>query len=230
METILCFADPHYPYQHQDLIPFLQALINQFNPNRIICLGDLIDAHALSSYQKEAKSCRARQEWLDTKKELKPLIKLIPELEITLGNHTMRHLKRAQEIDIPEEYFKSLNDIFELPNTWIFTDEIWIENTKFFHGEGFNGRYSAHHMLNTLSCNIVHGHLHSNAGINYRDNGIDVRWVLSCGCLVDTKSFAFTYGKNCKDKPLLGAALIINGVPMFFPMKLNNKGRWIGHL
>jgi hypothetical protein len=36
--------------------------------------------------------------------------------------------------------------------------------------------------------------------------------------MVDVDAYAFQYGKNSKDKPVIGCGVVIDGVPSFIPM------------
>jgi len=53
---------------------------------------------------------------------------------------------------------------------------------------------------------------------------------MTVGCLVDSHSLALAYNKNNLRRPVIGCAIIIDGIPQLIPMQLNKKGRWIKRL
>ena len=120
---IMCIGDCHIPFQHKDSFAFIKAVKEQFNPDLVVCLGDLVDQYTISKYGKSTNSAAAVEELGATRKAIKELSSIIPEMTITLGNHTARYLKRIEEIGIPEEFMKSLNQIYEAPETWEWKEE-----------------------------------------------------------------------------------------------------------
>ena len=72
------------------------------------------------------------------------------------------------------------------------------------------------------------GHYHGRYAIQYWSNGLETFWSATVGCLVDTESNAFDYGKDYTLKPILGVLIILDGIPILIPMRLNNKGKWDG--
>ena len=49
---------------------------------------------------------------------------------------------------------------------------------------------------------------------------------MQTGCLINMKSLAFEYNKLQKTRPVIGTAVIINGLPKLIPMVLKSNGRW----
>ena len=80
-----------------------------------------------------------------------------------------------------------------------------------------------------MSC--IQGHYHSKYSISYHSNGIEDRYSMFSGCLVDRNSLAFAYGKLILSKPIIGASLIMDdGSPRLIKMELNKKDRWTKYL
>ena len=47
------FSDTHIPFSHPNYIPFLRDTFKEWGVEEIVCLGDLIDNHAISRFQSE---------------------------------------------------------------------------------------------------------------------------------------------------------------------------------
>ena len=82
----------------------------------------------------------------------------------------------------------------------------------------------------SLGMSAVAGHYHSQYGCRWYGNSLGLYYGLQCGSLIDPKALAFKYNKLQKDRPVIGTAVIINGIPILEPMILNNMGKWIGKL
>ncbi len=48
-QSILVISDMHHPYAHKDTHRFLKALQKKYRFTDVVCIGDEIDAHALTS-------------------------------------------------------------------------------------------------------------------------------------------------------------------------------------
>ena len=48
---------------------------------------------------------------------------------------------------------------------------------------------------------------------------------MAVGCGVDNSSMAYAYGRNFKNKPILGCGVVIDGLPYAEPMNLGSKIR-----
>jgi hypothetical protein len=69
---------------------------------------------------------------------------------------------------------------------------------------------------------LAQGHIHTAGGVKFHASPKDIIWGLQVGCGIDRKSYAFQYGRDFKDKPILGCGVVLeNGrVPVFEPMEL----------
>jgi hypothetical protein len=53
---------------------------------------------------------------------------------------------------------------------------------------------------------------------------------MQVGCLVDKDSLAMAYAKNNLKRPIIGCAMIVEGIPLLIPLLLSKGGRWTGKL
>jgi hypothetical protein len=50
------------------------------------------------------------------------------------------------------------------------------------------------------------------------------------GCLIEDSTIAFAYNKLNLKRPVIGSAVILNGIPKLIPMILDKKNRWTGEI
>lgn len=132
--------------------------------------------------------------------------------------------RKSKTVGLPSRVFKPFRDIWGLPKGWKTQFEYIIDGVKYKHGTGYSGNY-AHIQAaydNRMSCVI--GHLHSVAGVEYSASSHDIVFGMSVGCGIDNKSYAFSYGRDFKRKPILGCGVVSytsHGVnAQFIPMDL----------
>ena len=229
---ILVIGDLHCPFHHKDAFKFLAAVKKKFKPDTVIQVGDEIDGNKISFHEKSPdipfspSSELEKAIWY-----LKDLYKLFPNVYILESNHGSLIYRRQKFAGIPRTALREWSEILEAPSGWRWSYDLEIRMS--------NGReLYCHHGLSknvvkasqNKSTNYLSGHFHSEFNISYWANHKDIYFAMSVGCLIDHKSMAFEYGKNHLAKPILGCAMIINGVPQLIPMPLNKKGRWIGKL
>lgn len=129
------------------------------------------------------------------------------------------------EAGIPPDLLKPLKEILELPAGWNYvngpleiplTDE-GDETAIVIHGEEAGGQQALFQLIRQYRQNVVCGHLHSQAGILYLNNGQQTNWSMITGCLADSDSLAFAYGKHNRDKEVLSFGFIVDGIPQLIP-------------
>lgn len=226
--TILAIPDLHTPFHHPDAYAFLKAIKRKYSPTDVVCLGDEQDGHAISFHSTDPNGLSAKQEYVESIRALRGLYSIFPEAKVCTSNHTSLPYRRAFEAGLPDVYLKSYKDFLQAPTGWQWADEWEIDGIIFIHGQGYSGQNAAIKAANAYMQSVVIGHVHSFAGINYSANKKHLIFGMNAGCLINTKAYAFAYAKDHKNKPILGAGLIVHGVPMFIPMVLTRQGRWIG--
>lgn len=230
---IVVMPDLHAPYHHRHALAFMQLVRDTYKPDLVINLGDEADKHAMSFHDSDPNLASAGDELARTIPVMEELHSIFPNMLLCDSNHGSMHYRKAKAHGMPVQYLKDYRDIL-LPNTkskgWQ-----WAENwrVKTPMGEVMFKHQPSGPVLTDAShnqCNEVVGHHHGKFQIEYAASSARLYWGMFCGCLIDKDSLAFAYGKHTLYKPVLGCAVIINGIPTLIPMLLDSNGDWVGHL
>lgn len=230
MAIVLVIPDLQYPFAHRDHLDFLKALVKKYRPDQVVNIGDEVDFHAISEWDHDPDGLSAGDELKAGVRELKTLYALFPNVRVCTSNHTARPFRRAKKYGIPAAFIRDYREFLEAPPGWRWADSWEIDGVRYQHGEGFSGQAGALKAALTNMQSTVIGHIHSHAGIQYSANSKYLIFGFNVGCLIDRHAYAFAYGKMHPNKPILGAGLVINGIPLFVPMLLDKKSRWVGKL
>lgn len=230
--VIFGVSDLQIPFEHQDAFDFVAHVVKTFSKSgdntTYVNLGDEVDQHTLSlKHIGDVNGLSAGEEIEIARERLKPWFKAYPKTSVCISNHTWRGFKKAQSVGIPQQFLKNIADVYGAPPGWQWRDRWVYEGILFEHGEAVSGPTAA---LNAATqnrlCTVI-GHQHSNAGVIHSGTFQNTIWGLNSGCLIDVDKYAFSYGKVYRKKPTLGMAVVINRVPLFIPMVLNHKKRWV---
>lgn len=232
--SILVIPDLHAPYQHPDAIDFLIEVAAKYQPTRVINLGDEVDSHGLSMHDSDPNLDSAGVELHKSRKFLHKLHAVFPQMEICHSNHGSLIYRRAFKFGIPVEMIKTYREIlFPEGNGegWTWHEVIRTElpngqTVQFQHQSVGDYLQNASHER----CNLVLGHEHGKFQIEHRASKAALYWGMYSGCLIDSSSMAFAYGKLFARKPIIGCSVIIDSQPILIPMLLNSEGRWVGKL
>lgn len=227
--VVLLISDMHIPYHHPDTIAFLTHLKKKYNPTRVICLGDELDKHALSYHDSDPDLKSAGDELRASLPVVHELEKLFPKMDILESNHGSLVWRKAKTNGIPRHYIKSYQDVLEVGEGWQWHHDLTIKlpngNSCYFH----HGKASDVLKLSQqMGMCAVQGHYHNDFSVKYWANPNGLYWGLQIGCLIDDKSYAFSYNNVNIKRPLIGTAVIVNSLPVLEPMILDDTGRWIG--
>lgn len=224
---ILVIPDLHCPHQHQDAVAFLTALKAKYKPTRVVCLGDEIDAHAMSFHDSDPDLASAGHELNEAIQALQPLYELFPRVDLIDSNHGSMLYRRGKHHGIPRKMLRDYGDILEAPKGWVWTHDLTLTlpngNLCYFH-HGLSS--DVMNVVNKRGVCAVQGHYHGSFSIGYAGNPHSLLWGLQSGCLVNKESMAFAYDRNNLPRPIIGASIVIDSLPRLLPMVLNSKGRW----
>ncbi len=229
-KVVMAIGDIHYPFAHPDHLEFLKEIRSLFKPTDYVCLGDELDAHALSDYDHDPDGMSAGDELKAAIVELKKLYKEFPNMKVCTSNHTDRPFRRAMKFGVPKAFMKSYAEFLQAPPGWSWSDKWEVDGVIYEHGEGQAGKNGALQAATGNMQSTVIGHIHSFAGIAYYANPKHMIFGFNVGCLIDKDAYAFGYGAKIKTKPIIGCGIVNRGVPMFVPMQLDKSGRWTGKL
>jgi len=218
---ILWISDLHAPFHNKNSLKFLKGLKDKYNPTRIICGGDEADAQGLNMHGVNPDLPSAGHELEMAKAFMQELAEIFPVMDILESNHTSLAYRRAFKAGISKGYMKSYNEIFDVPDTWIWHDDLTVilpngQLCYFCHGKSTDGLKLSRNM----ACNVVQGHYHSKFAIQYWSNPTNLFWSMQAGCLIDDKSMAMAYNKLTLERPIIGTGLIIDSKPILEAMCL----------
>lgn len=229
-QCILVISDYHAPYQHPDAAEFLLACKKKFSPTEVICIGDEIDAHAMSFHDSDPDLDSAGAELDKAIEALKPLYKMFPNVTVVESNHGSMVLRKALHSGMPRKVIRSYNEILDAPKGWK-----WVFDTKistalgpiyFCHGKsGAAGRLASQYGMSTIQ-----GHYHEKAQITYISTPERLMFDCHTGCLANDKSLALGYNKINPKRPIVSIVVVVDGIPQIVPMVLNAKSRWVGRV
>jgi len=228
---IFVISDMHIPYHHEDIIAFFKAVKKKYNPDRVICIGDELDNHAMSFHDSDPDTYSAGHELKRARVTIAEIEKIFPTMDLVDSNHGSLYYRKAKAHGIPKEAIVPYNDLLGVGDGWKWHFDLTLTMSDgklvyFHHGKCGD--------VLTLSqrqgmC-AVQGHYHSRFKIDYWSNTNGLYWGMQVGCLINDHSLAFSYNKNTTDRPIVGSGMIINGQPKLLPMIKKKGGRWDGVL
>jgi hypothetical protein len=219
---VLISGDTHAPCLLDGYVDFLKDCYDQWDCDRFVHIGDLVDNCSLSFHLKKPNQKDPMREFDEAMEQVSQITEAFPEADLLLGNHDVLPYRWAQEVGIPESMMKDFAGIFELPDGWTVHDrygQLEIDEVIYQHGD--RGRASA--ILNAKdefqSC--VQGHHHAKAGVEFTANRNHRIFGMQVGCGTDWKHHQQDYGVKYSKKPIIGCGVVLNGVtPVFEPMIL----------
>jgi hypothetical protein len=218
---ILFISDMHIPYHHAGLLPFLDGLVLKYKPTRIICLGDELDKHALSFHDSDPDLWSAGHELSQSLPVIAELYKRFPNMDIIESNHGSMIHRKAKHHGLPRAYIRSYNEVLGVGPGWVWHEDMTIElpdgqKVYIHHGKSADAIKTSQAMGMSHIC----GHYHESFAIKWWANPNGRYFAVNAGCLIDDKSYAFSYNNVNLKRPFIGTALIIDGVPVLEAMPL----------
>lgn len=225
----MCISDLHFPYSHKDSLKFLAAIKKKYRPDKVVCLGDELDYHAMSFHDSDPDLDSAGKELEKGLAHMQGLFSLFPEVDVLESNHSSMYYRKAKHHGMPRHILKSYKEVTGAPNGWNWYPELTLRTSlglkvTFSHGRRKN-------VLSEAQCrghSFVQGHHHSQADIRYYSVNNRLHFGMTIGCSIDNKSYAYAYNKNFTLEPIISHGIIIDGIPRILPMILTPSGRWTG--
>lgn len=226
---VLVISDLHVPYHHPDSIKFLEAVKKKYKPDRIVCIGDEVDSHAISYHESDPDLPSAGDELTQAIECLQPLYKLFPKMDLIDSNHGSLHKRKGKTAGLSARHLKDYGDVIESPEGWKWHHSLTLTlsdgNQCFFH-HGLSSNILK--VVKEYSVNVVQGHFHNSAGVQYASTPEKLLWGLQVGCSIDDHSLAFAYNKTTLGRPIISHGIIEKGQGRVLPMVLTRAGKWNG--
>ena len=207
-DHVLVVPDLHQPFTHPGGLDFCLGIQKRVKCKTVVLIGDVVDNHSLSFFDHDPDGYSPKDEINEAKRRLRDWYKAFPEVFLCRGNHDSLVDRKGRHVGLPSEVFKPFREIWDLPKGWR-DDWSWtIDGVLYKHGTGLSGP-NAHIKAATDSrMSTVIGHTHSTLAVNYLCSDSSRIFALNCGSLIDTRSYAFAYGKDFTKKPVSGCAVV----------------------
>jgi len=224
---VLVIPDLHCPFEHPDALAFLLAVRDAYNCNMAVCLGDEIDAAAMSRYPKDPDGMNAGKELKEAVERLRPFYLAFPDMLVCESNHTVRPWKLAFEAGLPASFLPTVSRVLDAPDGWVWKSRHEVDGVLYTHGDnGKSGQYAAANYMKQAKQSVVIGHIHAYASVFYEGS----HFGMNAGCLIDRGAYCFKYAKGALLDVSIGCGVVLNGKEAHFvPMHMEN-GRWTGKL
>ncbi len=226
-ERVLVLPDIQAPYHHADTLAFLDYLSDKYQPTKVVCIGDSVDFHRMAKFVPVADSPGPAQEHEQALAFLEQLYKRFPTAHEVASNHNSRYQRKASDSGIPSGFMKPYREIMKHPKGWKYSDFAVIDDVMYEHGDRFGGAAATRQAVQVNGQSTVFGHHHAHAGIQYVASRTKLLFGMNVGCLIDHDSYGLAYAKVSKLYQTLGAGLVLSGIPLWEPMVLDAKHRWI---
>lgn len=212
MSRTLVIGDPHEPVAHPGYLQFGKDLRRKYKTNKTVIMGDMCDHHAISFHAANPMCPGPDDEYHLTKQKMQLWYKTFPDAIITIGNHDARVIRLAESVNIPSKYLRDYNEVWKTKK-WQWVDDIIIDDVYYFHGTGRGGVHPAYNAMKDLLMSCVMGHCHSASGVKWKANPHRRTFGMDTGCGIDVDAWQFAYGKHMRTRPILSAAVVIDGIP-----------------
>lgn len=189
-------------------------------------VGDEADQYFASKYPKDPDApLSPSTEILETRGHIREWAAAFPFMKLCISNHGLRWTRRAFDAGIPSEALRPYKELLGAPDGWkwkeVWKFTGWKHHWMMMHGMGYSGVNGHRNAAIDNGMSTVIGHLHANAGIAHIATATQRIWGFNVGCLIDVGAYAFHYGKECRNKPILGVGVILDGgsTPIFIPFE-----------
>ena len=210
VSRVLVIPDLHYPFAKEGHLEFLSDLYNKYECNSVVCTGDILDNH-ISSYHENSPSAMGASAELDKAVEsVIALASIFPDMKVCIGNHDALPDRKAFTGGIAPRWIRTVKEVLIAAGApvegWEFADHWDFDGVRYTHG---TGRQAKARMVQD-GISITQGHYHSRSSIEWLSNAQRTTFAMQLGCLIDSKEYAFHYGKAFAD-PFLNAGIVIDG-------------------
>jgi hypothetical protein len=202
---ILAIGDLHEPFCLSGYLDFCKDVYANYNCNKVVFIGDVIDSHFSSFHETDPDGMGAGDELDLAIKRLSKWYDAFPKADVAIGNHDRIVYRKGFSGGIPKRWLKPFNEVLETPK-WNFVERLVIDNVQYVHGEGGTARTKAKNdMMST-----VQGHIHTQCYTEWMVGRNFKTFAMQLGCGVDSTAYATAYAKNFK-KQAIGCGVVIGG-------------------
>lgn len=229
---ILTISDTHFPFHHQDVFDFLDAVRSEYNLDRVVHLGDISDSYCFSNYAKALEADNVPDEIKKMRAAAVQLAEMFPDMLVCQSNHDDRLYRKAKAAGIPRELvlpYKKFLGVEKYNWTWKPDVTLTVDSTRqkiyFCHTKGS----SAVFLAKQVGMSVIMGHHHSKSSLTYIRTPTQIYFAADCGCLISDKGHAFVYNQAQIVRPMRSVVIIKEGKPELIPL-ITRGDRWIGKI
>ena len=234
--NILVIGDTQFPWEHPEYLAFCKKLCKKFKCGRVIHIGDFIDATNWSDYTKDPDVPGITSELYQVRQSFKAWQRAFPKVECIIGNHERRLIRRLNAAGFGESLItlRDVLDIVKFPKDWSLHEQLQVQTRTgefvFAHGDEVGSVVTPGSTARKYGKSVVRGHFHTRSYVHAysaRTNPF-IAYDVVVGCGIDDKAVGFRYNRKDIARPILSAAVVLDGVPYVVPMFINKKGKWDG--
>lgn len=222
---VLAVGDIHAPATHPGYPQFCKDLYVKWDCDTVVFIGDVIDFQAISFHANNPNCPGADDEYVLARQQIQAWKRTFPVANVCIGNHDERVLRLAESVNIPARFIRDYSETWGTPG-WNWKHEHILDGVYYFHGTGQGGVHPAWCASGKLLMPVVMGHCHSRSGVKWRANPMRRIFSVDVGSGIDVDAYQFAYGKHQKERPILSAAVILDGVPYHEIMPCGRKERY----
>ena len=208
MNNVLVIADTHLPFEKEGYLDFCKQTEKKYKCNQVIHIGDLVDNHSISYHEHDPNGWSPAHEMKATDVVLKEWFKAFPKVKLCRGNHDSLVDRKAKTVGLPKRCFKPFREQWNFPKKWEDGFQFIIDNVCYEHKA--TGQYGYISIARKNCMSTVTGHSHSSAGVGWIVTERDIWFGLGVGSGIDRKKYAFAYGKDHKNKPVLSCGVVLD--------------------
>lgn len=200
-KKLIVFSDVHIPFQDDLAIQTMLEFAEEYRPDIIVILGDLIDFYQISTFVKNPAKKSVKIEIDETRKFLTELRRMFPDARIIFktGNHEDRLEKyifqNAKQIaDLVSDLLPIQLNLSAL-NIEYMTEPFSIGKLWFLHGHekpggAYNPEYITNVMWNYIYDHFIVGHFHRKQQKTFKNISGDTFWTGALGYLAGAMDYA----------------------------------------
>jgi len=206
----LVIGDLHEPFCLDGYLDFCKETYANYNCNKVIFIGDILDSHYSSYHETDADGMGGADELEFAIKKLKRWYKAFPKADVTLGNHDRIIIRKAQTSNIPSKWIKDFSEVLETPK-WNFVTDVYYDGVRYVHGDksGKPRMAARRDMVSTVS-----GHYHTDMYCEWFFGKTRAIFALAVGCGINSSSYAMGYMQGGK-KEAIGCGIVIGNHTAF---------------
>lgn len=220
-DNVLIIGDTHEPFCREGYLEHCRKVQEQFDCGTVIHIGDEVDNHAISFHTSDPDGMSAGKEAQLALEKMKRWYHTFPEVKVIVGNHSALPFRQAVSNGLSRRFVKAFEEVWEAPKGWTWAMEHVVGNTMYIHGTGSSGAKAAINRAVNWRMNVVQGHLHTEASIQWSASQKDKVFGMQVGCGVDQTAYAMEYAKNYTRKFIMSCGVVLSGnLPIVVPMDL----------